>query len=72
LTPRSKVTIALIAGVIGLVVLAAAVVALVLGISAQRGSPAADNAYAVQAQLATVLGIVGIITSSTLTFWLLQ
>jgi hypothetical protein len=57
--------------VVGLVLLAAAVVALVLGVSAWRESSAADAAYAARAKLAIMLGILGIITSTTLTFWLL-
>jgi hypothetical protein len=66
-----KVTIALVAGVVGLGVLAAAVIAVVLGLSARADSSPGADRYAGPALLATALGAVGIVTSTTLTLWLL-
>ena len=72
MSERTKVVVALISGVLGLVLFAGAVIALVLGISARGRMPAAENPYAPAARVAIALGIVGIITSGTLTVWLLS
>lgn len=71
MSPRTKVTIALVAGVLGLVILAAAVMALVLGASIRTSSAEGEADYGREAKIAIALGIIGLVTSTTLTLWLL-